>query len=418
MTRIEEEFCRRTPRSAERARAAEAVMPGGDTRAAAHHTPYPLTLEHGQGPFVWDVDGHRYIDLIGNYTSLVHGHAYPPIVEVLRATSARGTAWAARCDAQIELAALLVERVASVDKIRFTNSGTEAAMLAMHIARVATGRRKILMARYGYHGSQEDTELGLVGQEGPNTYLAEFGNAEAFERALAEHGSEIACVLLEPVMGSAGIVAAPPGFLAAVCAAARREGALFILDEVICFRLAVGGAQERYGVTPDLTLFGKIIGGGLPVGAVGGREDLLAMTDPAKGMMFVSGTFNGNPLTTAAGVVSVRELTAARIAAMEDRATALRVGLEQAAAAVGMPFSVNQAGSLLNLFFTATCPPATIVRTDYERMRRFHLAAMNHGLFFAPRGLIAMSTVMTDAVIDEVLVRAQAAFADVAAEPE
>jgi glutamate-1-semialdehyde 2,1-aminomutase len=203
-----------------------------------------------------------------------------------------------------------------------------------------------------------------------------------------------------------------------VCAAAQRAGALFILDEVISFRLAVGGAQQDHGVTPDLTLFGKIIGGGLPVGALGGREDLLAMTDPSKGMMFVSGTFNGNPLTTAAGVVSVRELTGERIAAMERRAVALRAGLERAAAAVGMPFSVNHAGSLLNLFFTATPPPATIVRQDYERMRRFHLAALNHGLFLAPRGMIALSTVMTDALIDDVIERVQAAFADVIAEED
>jgi glutamate-1-semialdehyde 2,1-aminomutase len=418
MTRIEEEFRRRTANSAARARAAEAVMPGGDTRAAAHHAPYPLTLERGGGPFVWDIDGHRYFDLVGNYTSLVHGHAYPPIVEVLRRAAACGTAWAARCEAQIELAALLVERVASVEKVRFTNSGTEAAMLAMHIARVATGRRKILMARYGYHGSQEDTEIGLMGVEGPNTYLAEFGNVESFERALAEHGPEIACVLLEPVMGSAGIVAAPPGFLAAVCAAAHRASAVFILDEVICFRLDVGGAQARHGVTPDLTLFGKIIGGGLPVGAVGGREELLAMTDPTKGMMFVSGTFNGNPLTTAAGVVSVRELTAERIERMEQYATALRHGLERGAAEIGLPFSVNQAGSLLNLFFTPTPPPATIVRTDYEPIRRFHLAALNRGLFFAPRGLMALSTVITEPMIEDIVERARAALRDVATEQE
>jgi glutamate-1-semialdehyde 2,1-aminomutase len=417
MTRIEAEFHRRSPQSAERARAAAAVMPGGDTRAAVYHTPYPLTLVRGEGPFVWDVDGCRHVDLIGNYTSLVHGHAYPPIVETMRATVERGTAWAARCESQIELAALLVERVASVDRARFTNSGTEAAMLSMHIARALTGRRKILMARYGYHGSQEDTEIGLIGGEGPNTYLAEFGNVESFEQVLADHGAEIACVLLEPIMGSAGIISPPPAFLAAVSAAAHGAGALFILDEVICFRLAIGGAQALYEVSPDLTLFGKIIGGGLPVGAVGGREDVLAVTDPNKGMLFASGTFNGNPLTTAAGTIAVRELTAERIAAMERHATVLRAGLEQAAGSVGLPFSVNQAGSLLNLFFTETPPPATIVRPDYERMRRFHLAALNHGLLMAPRGLIAISTVMTAVLIDEVVERARAAFADVAAEP-
>lgn len=416
MTRIEETFCKRTPGSAARAAAAEAVMPGGDTRAAAYHPPYPLTIERGEGPFVYDVDGNRYVDLLNNYTSLVHGHAYPPIVEAICAAAARSTAWAARCDAQIELAGLLASRVASVAKVRFTNSGTEAAMLAMHIARVATGRSKILMARHGYHGSHEDTEIGLIGIEGPRTYLAEFGDAGSFERVLAERGREIACVLLEPVMGSAGIVAAPPGFLAAVARAAHREGALFVIDEVICFRLATGGAQSLHGVTPDLTMFGKLVGGGLPVGAVGGRDDLLALTDPGKGMMFVSGTFNGNPVTTAAGVVSVNELTAARIDAMSRRADALRAGLERAAARCGVPLAVNQAGSLLNVFFTQEPPAATIVRTDYERMSLFHLAALNNGVFLAPRGMIVLSTVMTDAIVEDVIERLAAACSDVAAE--
>jgi glutamate-1-semialdehyde 2,1-aminomutase len=414
--RIEAEYRGRTRQSAARALAAAAVMPGGDTRAAAHHAPYPLTVARGEGPFLWDVDGHRYIDLLGNYTSLVHGNAYPPVVAALRAASALGTAWAARCDAQIELAEVLVQRVASVEQVRFTNSGTEATMLAMHIARAATGRRKILMARHGYHGSHEDTEIGLLGVGGHNTYLGEFGDAASFERVLSEHGNEIACVLLEPVMGSAGIVTAPPGFLPHVCSAAQAAGALFVLDEVISFRLATGGAQAQYAVSPDLTLFGKLIGGGLPVGAVGGRRDLLALTDPGRGMMFVSGTFNGNPVTTAAGVVAVHELTAMRIDHMECLATRLRGGLLAAAAACGLPCSVTHAGSLLNVFFTPEPPAATIVRSDYERICRFHLAALNRGLFFAPRGMMALSTGMTEALIDEVIERARAAMADVAAE--
>jgi len=416
MTRIEEIFCQRTARSAARAVAAQAVMPGGDTRAAAYHLPYPLTIERGEGPFVHDVDGNRYVDLVNNYTSLVHGHAYPPIVEAICSAAKHSTAWAARCDGQVELATLLAARVASVDKLRFTNSGTEAAMLAMQIARAATGRAKILMARHGYHGSHEDTEIGLIGMEGPRTYLAEFGNVESFECALREHGHEIACVLLEPVMGSAGMVPAPAGFLAAVEKAAHRAGALFILDEVICFRLATGGAQSLHGITPDLTMFGKLIGGGLPVGAVGGRDDLLALTDPGKGMMFVSGTFNGNPVTTAAGVVSVHELTADRIDAMSRHADALRAGLERAAARCSLPLSVNQAGSLLNIFFTTEPPAATIVRTDHEQMRLFHLAALNRGVFLAPRGMIVLSTVVTDAIVEGVLECLHAAFADLAAE--
>jgi len=418
MTRIEEAYRQRTPRSAQLAAAASTVMPGGDTRAAAHYEPYAVTLARGDGPFVWDADGNRYIDLTVNYTSLVHGHAYPPIVETMREWAGRGTAWAARCEPQIALAELLVERVASVDSVRFTNSGTEAGMLAIHMARVLTNRHKILMARHGYHGSMEETEIGLMGIEGPNTLLADYGDAAAFERVLDQHGSEIACVLLEPVMGAGGIVPAPPGFLAAVAAAARRVGALFIVDEVICFRLATGGAQSLHDVTPDLTMFGKLIGGGLPVGAVGGRAEVMAVTDPRNLRMFVSGTFNGNPITTAAGTVAVRELTGERIAVMHQLMDRLRLGLEAAARRHALPFAVNHAGSLLNVFFSAAAPKATIVREDAATIWRFHLACLNHGLFIAPRGMMALSTVVTDTLVSEIVERADAAMADVAREVE
>jgi glutamate-1-semialdehyde 2,1-aminomutase len=233
---------------------------------------------------------------------------------------------------------------------------------------------------------------------------------------LGQHGAEIACVVLEPVMGSAGIVASPPGFLDRVQEAAHRAGALFILDEVICFRLSTGGAQKLYGIEPDLTLFGKLIGGGLPVGAVGGREEHLAVCDPRAPRMFHSGTFNGNPLTTAAGVVSVRELTQERINGMEQWATELATALAKAAEKLGLPFSVNRTGSLMNLFFTETAPAATLARTDHELISKFHLASLNRGLFFAPRGFIAMSTVLSRELIGEVIERATGALKDLASE--
>jgi glutamate-1-semialdehyde 2,1-aminomutase len=418
MSRIETEYHNRTPRSAELAGVAERLMPGGDTRAATYFPPHPVTVTRGEGPFLWDVDGNRYVDLIGNYTSLVHGNAYPPIVEAMRTQAARGTAWAARCEPALELAAMLIERVESVEQVRFGNSGTEAAMLAMQIAKHVTGRDKILMAKHGYHGSHEDTEIGLLGSEGPRTYLATYGDAASFAQMLEAHRAEIACVLLEPVLGSGGIVSSPPGFLTAVADATRRAGALFVLDEVICFRMAYGGAQSLHAVTPDLTMFGKLIGGGLPVGAVGGRADLLGITDPRQLRMFVSGTFNGNPMTMAAGAVSVRELTAERIGVMDRLRQRLSRGLHAAAAAHGLPFSAHEAGSLMNVFFTPTAPEARLVRPDARNMYLFHLAALNHGLFLAPRGMIALSTVITDTLIDEVVERARAAFADVAAEQE
>jgi len=389
-------------------------MPGGDTRAAAYHPPYYLTFARGEGPFLHDVDGHRYVDLIGNYTSLVHGNAYPPIIEAAAAQMARGTQWPARNESQVELAELLVARIPSVQRVRFCNSGSEATMLAAYIARTVTGRRKILMARHGYHGSLEEFEFGTHGREGPETLLAPFGDADAFARVLAERGDEIACVILEPVMGSAGVFTPPTGFLAAVAAATRAAGALFIADEVITLRLATGGAQARYGVEPDLTAMGKIIGGGFPVGAVGGRAELLDVMDPRRPRLVHSGTFNGNPVTCAAGVVSVQHLTSDRIGVMGAQAADLLRRLTRAAGRAGLPFSANHEGSLLQLFFSPQAPDANATRTDAALAGAFHLAALNHGVFFAGRGLVALSTVLDDDLVDECGERLEAAMADVA----
>jgi len=416
MNSIEERYRSLTPKSAEYAQRAERVMPGGDTRTTTYHRPYTLTLVRGEGAHLWDVDGNKYIDLIGNYTSLVHGHAYPPIRQAIEHVARDGTAWPARSPEQVELAELLCQRVKSVERVRFTNSGTEANMLAAQVARRLTGRKLILMARHGYHGSYEDYEVGTMGTDGERTLLADFGQATAFEALLAERGKEIAAVILEPVLGSAGVIAPPQGFLNRVGEAAHRAGALFILDEVITLRLATGGAQETYGVKPDITTMGKIIGGGLPVGAIGGSEQVMSAFDPRnRGSLTHSGTFNGNRATCAAGTVSMTELTADRIATMDRLADRLAQELKRAAQQAELPFSVNRVGSLMNIFFLSQPPPATITRDDAQLVANFHLAALNHGLFFAPRGMLALSTVMTDETVTEVAERASKAMADVAA---
>src|SRR6266436_581065 len=332
MTSIEETYRAATEKSAQLAKRAERVMPGGDTRTTTFYRPYPLAIKRGEGPYLWDVDGNRYIDLLGNYTSLVHGNAYPPIVEAVTKAVKDGSSWPARSESQTELATLLCERVESVERVRFCNSGTEAGMLAAHVARRLTGRKLILMARYGYHGSYDDLEVGLAGQDGERTMLADFGEATAFEALLSERGAEIAAVFLEPVLGSAGVVEPPQGFLSRVAEAAHRAGALFILDEVITLRLHEGGAQQIFDVKPDLTMLGKIIGGGFPVGALGGSEEVMSSFDPRnRGSIFHAGTFNGNPITCAAGVTSIRELTQARIDKMAKQAE--RLGAELARAA-------------------------------------------------------------------------------------
>src|SRR5260370_23614278 len=245
--------------------------------------------------------------------------------------------------------------------------------------------------------------------------LADLGEATALEALLSERGGEIGGVLLEAVLGSAGGGEPPAGFLARVAEAAHRAGALFILDEVITLRLHEGGAQQIFDVKPDLTMLGKIIGGGFPVGAIGGSEEVMSAFDPRnRGSIFHAGTFNGNPSTCAAGLTSIRELTRARIDKMAKQAERLSAELSRAARAAELPFSVRTSGSLLNVFFLKEPPPATIARDDACAIANFHLAALNNGLFLAPRGMIALSTVITDERLSEISERAAKPMADVA----
>jgi glutamate-1-semialdehyde 2,1-aminomutase len=223
-------------------------MPGGTSRQAGYWAPYPLTIERAEGVHLWDVDGHRYIDLINNYTAMVHGHAYPPIVEAVARQLPRGTGWAAGNVPQNGLAEQIVALVPSVEQLRFTNSGTEAGALAFTVARIVTGRSKLLMARYGYHGSLLEFETGSFGREGPLTYLARFNDLQDFEAVLDAHGHEIAAVFLEPVLGSGGVIPASKAFLQGVIAAARKAGALVVFDEVLTFRFAAGGCQTVLGL--------------------------------------------------------------------------------------------------------------------------------------------------------------------------
>jgi len=375
-----------------------------------------LTIERAEGESIWDVDGNRYLDMVNNYTSMVHGHAYPPIVEAVQRQLPQGTAWAANNCAQLDLAEQLVERVASVDEVRFTNSGTEAANLALLLARELTGRHDILMARHGYHGALEETESGTFDHPGPHTHLARYGDAADFARVLDEKGDKVAAVFLEPVMGGGGIHAGSAEFLTQVRTAAKAAGALFVLDEVITYRLATGGRQQQLGINPDLTMFGKLIGGGFPVGALGGRRDIMEALNPKDLRVHHSGTYNANPVTMTAGVVAVRELTAERIAKMGELATMLRTRLEARATTAGLPLASRHVGSLLNVYLSLAAPEISAQRDDEKLMDLLHLAALNHGVFIAPRGMIALSTVMNEATIDELVEKLGAALDDVVAD--
>jgi len=406
----------RTKSSAARYETASRLMPGGTSRQASFWAPWPLTIARGEGAAFEDVDGNRYLDLLNNYTALVHGHAYPPIVEASREQIGLGTGWAAANEPQLQLAQTIVDRVPSIEQVRFTNSGSEAGALAFTIARELTGRSKLLMARFGYHGSLHEFELGSFGNEGPLTYLATYNDIADFEKVLSEHGDEIAAVFLEPVMGAGGIIEATESFLHGVQAAARKAGALFVLDEVLTLRFRPGGCQADLGIEPDLTMLGKIIGGGFPVGAVGGDADLLKVFDPADLKIFHTGTFNANPVTMVAGEISLRELTPGRIEKMDRQRQEFQSGLIDSAAKHGLPISINHYASCMNIFLSASVPQSNVVREDEQLMDRFHIACLNHGLLIAPRGLVALSTVLTDDDISAAIQRADAAMRDVTAE--
>lgn len=392
------------------------LMPGGTSRQASFWNPWPLTISRGEGAYYWDIDGHRYLDLINNYTAMVHGHAYPPIVEAAQKQIVKGTGWAAANESQCDLAALIIERVPSVEQVRFTNSGSEAGALAFTIARTVTGRSKLLMARYGYHGSLLEFETGSSGREGPLTHLASYNDLADFEAVLDEHGGDIAAVFLEPVMGAGGIICGEAGFLHGVRKTAHNAGALFVLDEVLTLRFAVGGCQAGLNIEPDLTMLGKIIGGGFPVGAVGGPADVLRVLDPAEMKVFHSGTFNANPVTMVAGEISLRDLTAERIGRMDALCESLQSGLVDIAKKHGLPLAINRYGSCLNIYLSESPPESSVVRNDELLIHNFHLACLNYGLSIAPRGMVALSTVIRDEHIAEALECADAAMRDVVAE--
>ncbi len=391
------DYSQRFPASAALMRRAADVMPGGNTRTTAHYPPFPLVVDRADGPFLWDADGNRLIDLLMNYTSLVHGHRYPPVVEAVTAALERGSAWPAASLEQVDLAAVLCGRIASVERVRFCNSGTEAGLLAVRIARRATGRRLLLKAAEGYHGSYDELDAG------PETLQATYGDIESFLEQIDRAGDDLAAVVLEPVLASGGIITPAPGFLAGVAAAARACGALFVIDEVVTLRLGVGGAQAAAGVSPDLTMMGKLIGGGFPVGAVGGRADLMEQLDPRlPDPLQHSGTFNGNLITCAAGVAATTALTGDAIDRMAGQGRRLAAELEALAKRHRVPLSVTSSGSLVSL------------HGDEDLLEAVHLMALGHGLYIAPRGMMALSTVMTDPLMDEVCERFAAVFADAA----
>jgi glutamate-1-semialdehyde 2,1-aminomutase len=396
---------------------ARRYMVRGITRGWGYHRPYPIVADHGEGPYLVDLDGNRYVDLVNNGLSLIHGHAFPPVVQALAQAVQRGSGWLVASEDQIAFARLLCERIEIFERVRFTNSGTESGMLAVKVARTFTGRPAVLKAIDGFHGSFDDLEVGLYDRpEIPGrVYLSPFGDAEAFERKLAEHGDQIAAVVLEPLMFSGLVTTAPPGFLRRVQEAARRAGALFVLDDCLMLRLAYGGSAELHGLEPDLTFLGKLIGGGTPMGVLGGREDVMEVLDPEREHpLYHGGSFNGNLLGCVAGRVSLEHFQRETIAAMDAGAQSLRGALRAQADALGLPLSISGEGSVMGVYVSERLNRLDGTFNADESTQLLHLAALAHGVLMGPGGEIALSSTTPGAALEQAHDGLLSALADVA----
>lgn len=419
----------RTPASRALYQRAQRVMPGGDTRTGTFHHPYPLFIARGDGARLHDADGHQYLDLLNNFTSLVHGHGQPAVVEAMIRQERLGTAHGTANAFQVELAETLCARVPSVQRLRFCNSGTEATLGALRAAKAFTGKSHILKMAGGYHGSHDQVAVGASPPFGGPTppgvspgaagevILGRFNDLTFTADLVRRHRDHLAAVIVEPMLGSGALVA-DREFLHGLRAVTAECGVLLILDEIITFRLAVGGLQQIFGVTPDLTTFGKIIGGGLPVGAFGGRADVMATYDPTRPRSIAhSGTFNGNAATMAAGLATLARYDQAAVARLNDAGDAFRARLNGLVQAAGLDAVVVGHGSIMQLHFRAVAPrtPEEATTGDKRLVTLLHLALLTRGLFTATRGLIVLSTPMTVADLDEAAGRMADALAAVAA---
>jgi glutamate-1-semialdehyde 2,1-aminomutase len=413
MTQSEELFAR-----------AQRLIPGGvnsPVRAFKAVGGTPLFIRKAEGARVWDADGRAYLDYLGSWGPMILGHAFAPVVEAVQQAAARGTSYGAPCALEVELADRVVRMVPSIDKVRFVSSGTEATMSALRLARGFTGRPKILKFEGCYHGHADGllvaagsgvATLGIPGSPGvpkgtvADTLVAAFNDVRVVEQIAEDQGPELAAIIVEPVAGNMGCVAPRDGYLEALREVTRRVGALLIFDEVITgFRLAAGGAQQLYGVTPDITCLGKILGGGLPVAAYGGRAEIMDTLAP-DGPVYQAGTLSGNPLAMAAGCATLDALerhgTYERLEALTIR---LQVGLARAAQAAEIMLTVNRVGSMITPFFCRgpVNDYAAAKGSDTTRFGRFFHGMLDEGVYLPPGQFESafVSLAHTEADIDE-----------------
>ena len=419
-----ERFIQSTPISQSKQAEAEKYLPGGSSRGTAYFDPYPHFIERGEGHYIYDVDGNRLLDFMINATSLILGHAHPDVTAAIQEQAARGTAFTGPTDPQVRLAKILTERAPSLDLVRFTNSGTEGTLMAIRAARAFTGRHKIAKFEGGYHGAHEYVSVSVrpplekLDPSGP-TPIAEhpglpdsvldqvvvlpYNDLDWCERVLRENASDLACLIMEPVVSSFGYLPGDIEFLRGLRDLTAELGIVLIFDEVQSFRLAPGGAQEMLGVVPDMTAFGKIIGGGTPVGAFGGRADIMEMFDPTKGAALPhAGTFNANPVTMAAGEVVMSHLTPEVYDRMNSLGGELRAKLRAVFDEFEVPARVTGIGSLFGIHFTAEQirDYRTVVNSDQTMRRALFTGLLNEGALLQSGAAGAMNALTTSAEID------------------
>ena len=406
------------------------LIPGGvnsPVRACTSVGADPLFIQKAEGAVIVDADGNRYIDYIGSWGPMILGHNYPAVIKAITRVLARGTSFGAPTDLEIELADMVVRAVPAVEMVRMVNSGTEAAMSAIRLARGVTGRDLVVKFDGCYHGHADTllvaagsgvATLGIPGSPGvpqsiaAHTLSLPYNDSAGFEKVMRVKGDKIAGVIVEPVAGNMGLVAPAPGFLEALRTLTAKHGALLIFDEVMTgFRVAYGGAQALYKITPDLSCFGKIIGGGLPVGAYGGRKEIMAHIAP-QGPVYQAGTLSGNPLAMAAGIATLKQLRKKGFyEKLEKKSVRLTAGLAQAAAQAGIPAQVDHVGSMLGLFF-CTDPVRSYLDAktcDLKRFAAFYQGMRAEGVYIAPSQFEALflSAAHTDAHIDATVTAAQ-----------
>jgi len=401
------DYARQRPSSKRWSERARRVLPGGNTRSVLHFEPFPLRVERAEAKYLWDVDGHRYVDLLGNYTAGLLGHSPRPVLDAARAALEGGMSLGAMNENEVLLAELLVDRFPSIEQVRFTNSGTEANLMALAVATHHTGRSKIVVFHHGYHGG---VLTFAVGDRDPVTVphdwlVVDYNDVAQVTGAFGNYGHEIACVLVEPMLGSGGCIPARPEFLGALRDLCTHHGSLLVFDEVMTSRLSTGGAQRLVGTTPDLTTLGKYLGGGLSFGAFGGRRDVMAHFDgPAGGRLSHAGTFNNNVASMAAGVAALTTiLTEEVLADVNARGERLRQRLNETFRARGEPMCVSGTGSLMNIHGVAgPVERYSDLAGDDDRQRElFFFDALEAGFYIARRGFIALSVEITDADVDE-----------------